>query len=307
MKNLLAMVIFTLISKFGLAQNLPSCDSVSSGRCYYNGFVFRGNTQTKDWYSGEVLDRKFHGKGSYYYHEEGQFKGNRFEGQFQNGDFFKGTYYFASGSKYIGEFRDGVRHGFGKDSFVDGSSYEGGYFDGRRHGKGTEIYSNGHKYIGSFQNNKKNGFGIMYFLKERYEGNFKDNEYHGVGKYFYENGDISIAEYIYGKQTGLGVYQFKSGARYIGEHVNNEWSGLGIFYGANGKVLSEGLWENSKFMTAKAVPSDIIIRATNLAPLPKSTARNARSSDVDFAKRCRELGVLEGTPDFALCLRSLKK
>lgn len=307
MKNIFVLVIFSLILKFGFAQNLPSCNSVSSGRCYYNGFVYQGNTQTKDWYSGEALDRKFHGKGSYYYHEEGPFKGNRFEGQFQNGAFFKGTYYFTNGAKYSGEFRNGVRHGFGKDSFIDGSSYEGGYFDGKRQGKGTVIYNNGHKYIGSFQDDKKNGFGVLYFLKQRYEGNFKDDEYHGIGTYFHENGDISIAEYIYGKRSGLGVYLFKNGARYVGEYVNDERSGLGIFYGTNGNILSEGVWQNNKFVSVKAVPSDIIIKATNLAPLPKSIAQKASSSDIDFAKRCRELGVPEGTPDFALCLRSLKK
>jgi len=40
-------------------------------------------------------------------------------------------------SKYVGEFKDGLRHGQGTLTLIDGSKYVGEFKDGRRHGQGT--------------------------------------------------------------------------------------------------------------------------------------------------------------------------
>lgn len=310
MKNFFIFIFISLASNFVFSQNsknLPKCDVTPSGLCYYKNFVFLGSTQTKDWYEGELLNNKFHGKGSYFHNEEGQFKGDRVEGQFLNGEISKGTYFFSNGSKYSGTFKDGLRHGFGKEFIASGDSYEGIYSNGIIQGKGTYIWSNGDKYVGSFHNARRNGFGIAYFAKERFEGNFKDDEYHGVGTYFHASGDVSTAEYILGKRSGLGIYLFKNGEKYVGEYLNDKRDGLGILYGVNSNIVSEGIWRDNKFVSAKNVPTDVIQKATSLTPSQKSTAKNQSSSNTDLVKRCQDLGILQGSPDFALCLRSLKK
>ena len=43
---------------------------------------------------------------------------------------------YASGDKYVGEFRDGKRNGLGTYSYASGNKYVGEYRDGKRHGRG---------------------------------------------------------------------------------------------------------------------------------------------------------------------------
>ena len=47
------------------------------------------------------------------------------------------------GKKYVGEFKDGLRHGQGTHTWSDGSMYVGKYKDGKRNGHGTMTYSSG--------------------------------------------------------------------------------------------------------------------------------------------------------------------
>jgi hypothetical protein len=51
-----------------------------------------------------------------------------------------GTYTFASGSKYVGEWSDDKKHGQGTLTFADGEKYVGEFRDGKWHGQGTEIF-----------------------------------------------------------------------------------------------------------------------------------------------------------------------
>ena len=52
---------------------------------------------------------------------------------------------------YVGEKKDGKRHGQGTLTFSDGSSYEGEYRNDKRHGQGTLTKPNGDKYVGEFK------------------------------------------------------------------------------------------------------------------------------------------------------------
>ena len=54
-----------------------------------------------------------------------------------------GTYTFADGEKYVGEFKDDERHGQGTYTFASGNKYVGEYKDGNFHGQGTFTYANG--------------------------------------------------------------------------------------------------------------------------------------------------------------------
>ena len=77
---------------------------------------------------------------------------------------------FASGPKYIGEYKDGREHGQGTfTSSLYGSKYVGEYRAGKMHGQGTMTYANGDKYVGGW----------------------KDGEYHGQGTFTYASGSSS--------------------------------------------------------------------------------------------------------------------
>ena len=48
----------------------------------------------------------------------------------------KGTYTFANGDKYVGDFVDDRREGKGTLTWVNGDKYEGDFVDGKREGEG---------------------------------------------------------------------------------------------------------------------------------------------------------------------------
>jgi len=63
----------------------------------------------------------------------------------------QGTYTYADGSEYVGEFRDGKYHGQGTYTFSNGDKYVGELRNDKHHGQGTYTYSNGSKYVGKFR------------------------------------------------------------------------------------------------------------------------------------------------------------
>jgi len=71
-----------------------------------------------------------------------------------------GTFTFASGNKYVGEWENGVSHGQGTFTYVSGSKHIGKYKDGYRNGQGTFTYAKGDKYVGGYKEGKKHGYGV---------------------------------------------------------------------------------------------------------------------------------------------------
>ena len=76
-------------------------------------------------------------------------KGNCTNGQ--------GTYTFASGNKYVGEYKDGKQHGQGTFTWTNGNKYIGEWKDGKQHGQGTLTWSDGTTSYGPFKNDKRHG------------------------------------------------------------------------------------------------------------------------------------------------------
>ena len=54
-----------------------------------------------------------------------------------------GTYTFASGNKYVGEYKDNKRNGQGTYTFASGGKYVGEWKDGKRNGQGKLTYASG--------------------------------------------------------------------------------------------------------------------------------------------------------------------
>ena len=100
-----------------------------------------------------------------------------------------GTYTFTSGSKYVGEYKDGKGHGQGTSTFPSGDKYVGEYKDGKYHGQGTYTYASGSKYVGEFQDGKQHGQGTATFASgDKYVGESKDDKKHGQGTYTFKGG-----------------------------------------------------------------------------------------------------------------------
>ena len=60
------------------------------------------------------------------------------------------TFVFSNKDKYIGEWKDGKRHGQGIYIHWHGDKYVGEYIDGKRQGQGTlTFFEKGYKYVKS--------------------------------------------------------------------------------------------------------------------------------------------------------------
>jgi hypothetical protein len=71
------------------------------------------------------------------------------------GESNRGTLRYANGDVYKGEFKDGVRNGFGKFRHSDGNYYEGEYQDDKKHGHGRQQRADGSlAYEGKWENDK---------------------------------------------------------------------------------------------------------------------------------------------------------
>jgi hypothetical protein len=181
---------------------------------------------------------------------------------------------YENGDKYLGQIKNGKKHGKGIMYYSDQSSYDGEWFNDLKNGHGVQNLANGDKYEGNFKNNLKEGYGTYTFKNGRiYEGQFVKDVMEGKGRYkfptgneyigefqkglfngnatfLYSNGDRFEGQYKNGKKSGKGIYYFKSGERFEGEWLKDERHGEGTFYKKNGKTEKQ-FYENGKIKKTK--------------------------------------------------------
>jgi hypothetical protein len=145
----------------------------------------------------------------------------------QSWDDCQGTKTFASGGKYVGEFRGGKLNGHGTHTYTNGARYIGEFKDGNFSGEGTLTSANGEKYVGEFSDGKPNGIGTRTFQnKSKYVGEFK-------------NGILS----------GQGTLTIATGNKYVGEFKSGAPDGQGRYLAPNGSTLPSEIWAD-KFVGA---------------------------------------------------------
>lgn len=120
-------------------------------------------------YEGEWRNDVRHGLGTLYYpngqHIDGQFENNQYLADWSDLAFMgdttslrdcnqvhcssgKGKFTYQDGSRYIGDFTEGVPAGVGTIYYANGDRYDGGWERHAPHGKGVMYYANG-KVIGA--------------------------------------------------------------------------------------------------------------------------------------------------------------
>ena len=101
----------------------------------------------------------------------------------------EGILTFANGTRYIGEFNEGMPNGQGKLIYTNGAQYEGQVRDGLPNGQGAYLYSNGTHHSGQFLNGLPNGKGTLTLPDgSQFAGEFKD------GKWVQKRSDADAAE-----------------------------------------------------------------------------------------------------------------
>lgn len=109
-------------------------------------------------------------------------------------------------TEYVGEWKDGLKHGQGEWTYSNGSikeTYVGEWKDGQKHGLGKITYTDGSKgvreiYVGEWKNDQRDGLGKMInttgLIQEIYVGKWAKNNRCGLGKTIYitEQRDTTI-------------------------------------------------------------------------------------------------------------------
>ena len=107
-----------------------------------------------------------------------------------------GTYVWADGDKYVGDWVDGKKHGKGTLYYTNGEKYEGDFTDGTGTGHGTYTYPDGDVYTGDHIGYYFTGKGTMVWADGSvYVGEWKDDDRHGQGKMTYADGTIEEGQW----------------------------------------------------------------------------------------------------------------
>ena len=143
----------------------------------------------------------------------------------------------------------GHRHGQGTFRFANGNVYEGQYENDDMHGQGTLRYSDGDVYEGLWENDKKHGQGTYRFASGNvYEGQWKSDQMHGQGTFRYASGDVYEGQWKNDERRGQGTYRYANGDVYEGQWENDNMHGQGKKMSASGAVLQQGRWERGAFV-----------------------------------------------------------
>lgn len=134
---------------------------------------------------------------------------------------------------YKGEYdENGLRSGTGEYTYTDGSRYIGKWESGRRHGIGTFFDRHGKKiYHGNWDDDRRSGEGTMWLDDGSvFKGQVEEGLMHGVGLLKYSDGRKYVGEFKKGVKDGKGE-----------EHSAN---GVLIYYGTWSKGLRVGKGES---------------------------------------------------------------
>ncbi|XP_060738572.1 ankyrin repeat and MYND domain-containing protein 1 isoform X2 [Tachysurus vachellii] len=100
-----------------------------------------------------------------------------------------GVQTWTDGSRYEGDFLNGLKHGNGTFIWPNGECFEGSFYKDYRHGRGTYFWPDGSQFIGKFYLNLKEGYGIHLFPNgTNFKGLYHANERFGPGVMSYPDG-----------------------------------------------------------------------------------------------------------------------
>jgi hypothetical protein len=206
-----------------------------------------------------------------------------------------GTYIWASGNSYTGDFKDGNLNGKGSLHLTSGDSFSGEFKDGLKSGFGIYTWENGEKYIGQYVNNMPEGEGVIslpsgYSINGLFKNNnptvvkYLDPQQQEISKnQYYDIKKIEIAKLEELKKAKLSRYsinipeprtyasmtsRFKIASMQFGNLTDNffyYWDDqVNIFSAKDGKFIVRSSVENlTKFGLGNEILSDFYKNADN--------------------------------------------
>lgn len=178
----------------------------------------------------------------------------------------EGTFNFASGTVYTGQWRNNMMNGQGILKVPSEGTYTGDFLDSEKSGHGKFVWDDGAVYDGEWKYDQMNGQGT-YTSPDgvRYIGTFKDNLFlegtcefeNDTGSYTatYKECTISNLSVLFVDGTkysgatdgvtfcGTGEIQFANGDQYVGKFDGGLRNGQGVYTWSNGDSYN-GAWED---------------------------------------------------------------
>ena len=136
---------------------------------------------------------------------------------------------------YIGEIKDGIPHGKGKEVHSDGRTFIGEFKKGMPNGR-----------IEYFNPKEKDSM-IWYGYVKNYE-RIRGTETYPVKKKRKIDGFTYIGQFKNGKYNGKGLVFMDDGFKYYGEWKNSMKNGVGIQYQPEDNNLYKGVFKDNKFV-----------------------------------------------------------
>ena len=174
---------------------------------------------------------------------EYEFPRIEYKGEWKNGNFHgQGVLKEAWGGIYIGDFKNNLADGFGKQEETDGTWWEGEVKNDQLNGIAIFHTSDGCSYEGFFKDNLLNGEGKITCKNGKFKkGFFKDDQLHGQGIEIQSNGTKFSGEFKKGLLNGYGEIEWNTGSKEFGNYIDDQLNGHGVFISFNGGKY-EGNW-----------------------------------------------------------------
>jgi hypothetical protein len=116
--------------------------------------------------------------------------------------------------------------------------------------RGSQVH-----YVGQVKDGKASGYGVAILnTGSRYVGEWKDNIRQGEGTFYWKDGEYYEGHYEGDKRNGQGTYYWPNGEKYVGQWKDDRRSGKGAFFAKDGKLMTQGVWEDDKMITDTTKP-----------------------------------------------------
>lgn len=113
---------------------------------------------------------------------------------------------YPDGSRYEGDWKNDLKHGFGAYYYPNGDIYEGAWFKGKRHGLGTYFYAETQtKFMGTWVEGIIEGPGQIIYPRQRFHGTWKRGLAKGPGCFVFEMNCMQHGFYLLLKDPNLEV------------------------------------------------------------------------------------------------------
>eukprot|EP00927_Polykrikos_kofoidii_P071206 TRINITY_DN67506_c0_g1_i1.p1 TRINITY_DN67506_c0_g1~~TRINITY_DN67506_c0_g1_i1.p1 ORF type:complete len:395 (+),score=35.52 TRINITY_DN67506_c0_g1_i1:107-1186(+) len=156
-------------------------------------------------YEGDFMNGMRHGNGTH------TWSGEVYEGQWRwDNRHGWGSLRLADGSSVKGDWERGKPHGFATMTDAEGKiTYEGEFKNGKRHGLGRQLFESGDMYDGGWADGYLSDRGVYYYTNgDKLYGIWERGQYHGPCVFHYADGSVSRRTYSKGVLQSAQDYAF---------------------------------------------------------------------------------------------------